>query len=255
MTGRKELLSNYKEEYGGSVKFGNNELSPVVGHGDIACEDITINNVAHVEGLNHNLFSIGKFCDKDLEVNFNKRRCAVRTELGIELLVGTRKTNLYTIKLRHMLTNKSQCLITKKSSHQSLLWHRRLSHLYYRYLDRLVKQSFLSPPPLSQNRRTQNPSPPGRFCCSDFTVLLEERSLVDYGWTKIQAIQIFKLLFIRKTRKNHHRNGNGYGCNTTTAPPAWWLRLVSMINRRASPQRVVAAPAAVQKFTPPGGWR
>ncbi|KAJ9544703.1 hypothetical protein OSB04_024410 [Centaurea solstitialis] len=148
MTGRKELLSNYKEEYGGSVKFGNNELSPVVGHGDIVCKDITINNVAHVEGLNHNLFSIGKFCDKDLEVNFNKRRCAVRTEWGRELLVGTRKTNLYTIKLRHMVANKSQCLITKKSSHQSLLWHRRLSHLNYRYLDRLVKERLVSGIPM-----------------------------------------------------------------------------------------------------------
>ncbi|KAJ9544933.1 LOW QUALITY PROTEIN: hypothetical protein OSB04_024640 [Centaurea solstitialis] len=148
MTGRKELLSNYREEYGGSVKFGNNELSPVVGHGDIVCKDITINNVAHVEGLNHNLFSIGKFCDKDLEVNFNKRRCAVRTEWGRELLVGTRKTNLYTIKLRHMLAKKSQCLITKKSSHQSLLWHRRLSHLNYRYLDRLVKERFVSGIPM-----------------------------------------------------------------------------------------------------------
>ncbi|KAJ9557513.1 hypothetical protein OSB04_012127 [Centaurea solstitialis] len=133
MTGRKELLSNYREEYGGSVKFGNNKLSPVVGHGDIVCKDITINNVAHVE---------------DLEVNFNKRRCAVRTEWGRELLVGTRKTNLYTIKLRHMLANKSQCLITKKSSHQSLLWHRRLSHLNYRYLDKLVKERLVSGIPM-----------------------------------------------------------------------------------------------------------
>ncbi|KAJ9553022.1 hypothetical protein OSB04_017067 [Centaurea solstitialis] len=148
MTWRKELLSNYREEYGGSVKFGNNELSPVVGHGDIVCKDITINNVAHVEGLNHNLFSIGKFCDKDLEVNFNKRRCAVRTEWGRELLVGTRKTNLYTIKLRHMLAKKSQCFITQKSSHQSLLWHRRLSHLNYRYLDRLVKERLVSGIPM-----------------------------------------------------------------------------------------------------------
>ncbi|KAJ9535685.1 hypothetical protein OSB04_un001161 [Centaurea solstitialis] len=48
MTGRKEILSNYTEEYGGSVKFGNNELAPVVGHGDIVCKDITIQKVAHV---------------------------------------------------------------------------------------------------------------------------------------------------------------------------------------------------------------
>ncbi|KAJ9536508.1 hypothetical protein OSB04_un000345 [Centaurea solstitialis] len=97
------------------------ELAPVVGQGDIVCKDITITNVAHVEGLNHNLFRIGKFCDKDLEVNFKKRRYVVRTEWGRELLVGTRKTNLYTIKLRHLLTNKSTCLISKTSLHQSLL--------------------------------------------------------------------------------------------------------------------------------------
>ncbi|KAJ9553229.1 hypothetical protein OSB04_017274 [Centaurea solstitialis] len=72
MTGRKEIMSNYKEEYGGSVKFGNNELAPVVGQGDIVCKDITIKNVAHVVGLNHNLFSIGKFCDKDLRYTWTK---------------------------------------------------------------------------------------------------------------------------------------------------------------------------------------
>ncbi|KAJ9536426.1 LOW QUALITY PROTEIN: hypothetical protein OSB04_un000384 [Centaurea solstitialis] len=106
MTGRKEILSNYTEEYGGSVKFGNNELAPVVGHGDIVCKDITIQNVAHVVGLNHNLFSIGKFCDKDLEVYFKKRRCVVRTEAGRELLVGSRRTNLYTIRLQHKYIDK-----------------------------------------------------------------------------------------------------------------------------------------------------
>ncbi|KAJ9542201.1 hypothetical protein OSB04_028707 [Centaurea solstitialis] len=109
MTGRKELLFNYKEEYGGSVKFGNNDLAPV-----------------------------------DLEVNFKKHRCAVRTEEGRELLVGSRRTNLYSIKLRHMLAKNSKCLISKTSLHQSLLWHRRLSHLNYRYIDKLVKQQLVS---------------------------------------------------------------------------------------------------------------
>ncbi|KAJ9566365.1 hypothetical protein OSB04_002331 [Centaurea solstitialis] len=139
MTGRKEILSNYKEEYGGSVKFGNNELAPVVGQGDIVCKDITIQNVAHVVGLNHNLFSIGKFCDKDLEVYFKKRRCVVRTEEGKELLVGSRRTNLYTIRLQHKLQCSSSCLITRSSLRQSVLWHKRLSHLNFRYIDKIVK--------------------------------------------------------------------------------------------------------------------
>ncbi|KAJ9541062.1 hypothetical protein OSB04_027568 [Centaurea solstitialis] len=148
MTGRKEILSNYKEEYGGSVKFGNNELAPVVGQGDIVCKDITIKNVAHVVGLNHNLFSIGKFCDKDLEVYFKKRRCVVRTEEGKELLVASRRTNLYTIRLQHKLQCSSSCLITRSSLRQAVLWHKRLSHLNFRYIDKIVKHQLVSGIPM-----------------------------------------------------------------------------------------------------------
>ncbi|KAJ9542402.1 hypothetical protein OSB04_028908 [Centaurea solstitialis] len=148
MTGRKEILSNYKEEYGGSVKVGNNELAPVVGQGDIVCKDITIKNVAHVVGLNHNLFSIGKFCDRDLEVNFKKRRCVVRTEEGRELLVGSRRTNLYTIRLQHQLQSSTSCLITKSSLRQAVLWHKRLSHLNFRYIDKIVKHQLVSGIPM-----------------------------------------------------------------------------------------------------------
>ncbi|KAJ9547168.1 hypothetical protein OSB04_019711 [Centaurea solstitialis] len=148
MTGRKEILSNYKEEYGGSVKFGNNELAPVVGQGDIVCKDITIKNVAHVVGLNHNLFSIGKFCDKDLEVNFKKRRCVVRTEEGRELLVGSRRTNLYTIRLQHQLQSMSPCFITRSSLRQAVLWHKRSSHLNFRYIDKIVKHQLVSGIPM-----------------------------------------------------------------------------------------------------------
>ena len=68
MTGRREILTNYKKEYGGSVRFGNNEIAPIVGTGDIICENITVKDVSYVQGLSHNLFSIGKFCDKDLNV-------------------------------------------------------------------------------------------------------------------------------------------------------------------------------------------
>ncbi|KAJ9536327.1 hypothetical protein OSB04_un000490 [Centaurea solstitialis] len=148
MTGRKEILSNYKEEYGGSVKFGNNELAPVVGQGDIVCKDITIKNVAHVVGLNHNLFSIGKFCDKDLEVYFKKRRCVVRTEEGKELLVGSRRTNLYTIRLQHKLQSVSPCFLTRSSLRQAVLWHKRLSHLNFRYIDKIVKHQLVSGIPM-----------------------------------------------------------------------------------------------------------
>ena len=74
---------------------------------------ITVKDVSYVERLGHNLFSFGKFCDKDLEVNFNKHKCVVRTKEGNELLVGHRNSNLFTIKLEHMKPTSLVCLLVQ----------------------------------------------------------------------------------------------------------------------------------------------
>ncbi|GJX71879.1 retrovirus-related pol polyprotein from transposon TNT 1-94 [Tanacetum coccineum] len=59
--------------------------------------------VYYVEGLGHNLFSVGQFCDSDLEVAFRKHSCFVRNMDGVDLLKGCRSTNLYTISIDEML--------------------------------------------------------------------------------------------------------------------------------------------------------
>nr|GFC14889.1 hypothetical protein [Tanacetum cinerariifolium] len=41
-----------------------------------------------VEGLNHNLFSVGQFCDADLEVAFRKSMCFILDLKGNDLLTG-----------------------------------------------------------------------------------------------------------------------------------------------------------------------
>ncbi|KAI3758641.1 hypothetical protein L6452_06209 [Arctium lappa] len=98
----------------------------------------TKKKVSYVEGLGHNMFSIGQFCDNDLEVNFKAKTCSVSTEEGKELLVGTRKSNLYTINLSKVQDDNQFCLLSKASMQQSWLWHRRLSHLNFRYINKLV---------------------------------------------------------------------------------------------------------------------
>ncbi|KAJ9552638.1 hypothetical protein OSB04_016683 [Centaurea solstitialis] len=138
MTGRKEILHNFKPKFCGSVQFGNEQYAPIVGYGDVIQDKITIKKVSLVEGLGHNLFSIGQFCDKDLEVGFKKRRCVVKTESGKELLVGTRRRNLYKIDLRDVKAKNTLCLLSKASNQQSILWHRRLSHLNFKGLNKLV---------------------------------------------------------------------------------------------------------------------
>ncbi|KAI3707697.1 hypothetical protein L6452_26326 [Arctium lappa] len=138
MTRQKDILFNYTEKFCGNVRFGNDQFSPILGYGNVVQENLTIKKVSYVEGLGHNLFIIGQFCDKYLEVNFKAKRCCVRTEDGKELLVGTRKSNLYTINLSNIKNNNVVCLLSKASMQQSWLWHRRLSHLNFRYINMLV---------------------------------------------------------------------------------------------------------------------
>nr|GEZ49823.1 copia protein [Tanacetum cinerariifolium] len=52
---------------------------------------VTIKRVYYVEGLNDNLFSVGQFCDADLEVAFQKSTCHIRDLKGNDLLTGFSK--------------------------------------------------------------------------------------------------------------------------------------------------------------------
>ncbi|GJZ10415.1 retrovirus-related pol polyprotein from transposon TNT 1-94 [Tanacetum coccineum] len=95
--------------------------------------------VYHVEGLGHNLFSVGQFCDADLEVAFQKNTCFIRNLEGVDLLSGSRDTNVYTISLDEMLKTSPICLLSKASKTKSWLWHHRLSHLNFNTLNKLAK--------------------------------------------------------------------------------------------------------------------
>ncbi|GJT28055.1 integrase, catalytic region, zinc finger, CCHC-type containing protein [Tanacetum coccineum] len=70
MTGNIKLLCNFVEKYLGTVRFGNDQFAPILSYGDLVQGYITIKRVYYIEGLNHNLFLVGQFCDADLEVAF-----------------------------------------------------------------------------------------------------------------------------------------------------------------------------------------
>nr|GEX87263.1 reverse transcriptase domain-containing protein [Tanacetum cinerariifolium] len=82
------------EKFLGTVKFINDQIAPILGYGDLVQGAVTIKRVYYVEGLNHNLFSVGQFCDADLEVAFRKSTCFIRDLKGNDLLTGSRGTDL-----------------------------------------------------------------------------------------------------------------------------------------------------------------
>ncbi|GJS03482.1 retrovirus-related pol polyprotein from transposon TNT 1-94 [Tanacetum coccineum] len=100
--------------------------------------------VYYVEGLNHNLFSVGQFCDADLEVAFRKSTCYIRDLKGNDLLTGSRGTDLYSISLQDSTTPNPICLMAKATSSQAWLWHRRLSHLNFDTINLLSKNNIVN---------------------------------------------------------------------------------------------------------------
>ncbi|GKD79904.1 hypothetical protein Tco_1342525, partial [Tanacetum coccineum] len=80
-----------------TVRFGNGHFGAIMGYGDFVIGDSVISRVYYVEGLGHNLFFVGQFCDSDLEVAFRSD-----TD-GVELLKGSRGSNLYTISAEDMM--------------------------------------------------------------------------------------------------------------------------------------------------------
>ncbi|GJW31444.1 retrovirus-related pol polyprotein from transposon TNT 1-94 [Tanacetum coccineum] len=87
----------------GTVRFRKDQIARIMGYGDYQLGNVIISRVYYVEGLGHNLFSVGQFCDADLEVAFRKNPCFIHNLEGVDLLSGSRDTNLYTISLDDML--------------------------------------------------------------------------------------------------------------------------------------------------------
>ncbi|GKC46862.1 retrovirus-related pol polyprotein from transposon TNT 1-94, partial [Tanacetum coccineum] len=88
-----------------SVKFGNDHVAKILGYGDYQIGNVTISRVYYVEGLGHNLFSVGQFCDSNLEVAFRQHTCFIRNLEGVDLLTGSRGNNLYTLSLGDMMAS------------------------------------------------------------------------------------------------------------------------------------------------------
>ncbi|GKE58895.1 retrovirus-related pol polyprotein from transposon TNT 1-94 [Tanacetum coccineum] len=143
MTDNLSLLCNFVKKYLGTVRFGNDQFALILGYGDLVQGNITINMVYYIEGLNHNLFSVSQFCDADLEVAFRKSTCFVRDLQGNDLLTGNHGSNLYIISLQETTSSTPTCLMAKASPTQAWLWHRRLSHLNFDYINLLSNKDVM----------------------------------------------------------------------------------------------------------------
>ncbi|GKC65322.1 retrovirus-related pol polyprotein from transposon TNT 1-94 [Tanacetum coccineum] len=110
---------------------------------DVSSSSLAECRVYYVEGLRHNLFFVGQFCDLNLEVAFRQHTSFIHNLEGVDLLTGSRGNNLYTLSLGDMMASSPICLLSKASKTKSWLWHQRLSHLNFGAINHLARYSLV----------------------------------------------------------------------------------------------------------------
>ncbi|GKD53100.1 retrovirus-related pol polyprotein from transposon TNT 1-94 [Tanacetum coccineum] len=114
MIGNRSQLMNFVSKFLGTVRFGNDQIAKIMGYGDYQLVNLVFGKTLALFGID-----------------------------GVDLLSGSRDTNLYTISLDDMLKTSPIYLLLKASKTKSWLWHRRLSHLNFGTLNKLAKDGLV----------------------------------------------------------------------------------------------------------------
>ncbi|GKA68231.1 putative ribonuclease H-like domain-containing protein [Tanacetum coccineum] len=164
MTGNMSYLTDYEEIDGGYVAFGGNPKGgKITGKGTIKTGNLDFENVYFVRELKFNLFSVSQMCDKKNSVLFNDTECIVLSpnfkliDESQVLLRVPRKNNMYSVDLKNIVPKRGlTCLFAKATSDESKLWHRRLGHLNFKTMNKLVKGNLVRglPSKLFENDQT-----------------------------------------------------------------------------------------------------
>ncbi|GJU60026.1 putative ribonuclease H-like domain-containing protein [Tanacetum coccineum] len=149
MTGNISYMSEYEPYDRGYVSFGHGG-GKITGKGTIKTGKLEFENVYFVKELKYNLFSVSQICDNKNSVLFTDSECLVlgkdfKLDDDTHVLLRTpRQQNMYSIDLKNIVPHKNlTCLIAKASEDESMLWHRRLGHLNFKTMNKLVRNNLV----------------------------------------------------------------------------------------------------------------
>ncbi|GJR17002.1 ribonuclease H-like domain-containing protein [Tanacetum coccineum] len=163
MSGNIAHLSDFKEFDGGYVTFGGGANGGrITGKGTIKTDKLDFEDVYFVKELKFNLFSVSQMCDKKNYVLFTDSECLVLSpnfKLPDEnqiLLKIPRQNNMYSFDMKNIvLKDGLTCLVAKATSEESMLWHRRLGHVNFKNINKLVKENLVRDLPLKRFENDQ----------------------------------------------------------------------------------------------------
>ncbi|GKB15703.1 putative ribonuclease H-like domain-containing protein [Tanacetum coccineum] len=147
MTGNKFYLSDYQDFEGGFVAFkGSSKGGKITRKGKIRTDKLDFEDVYFVKELKFNLFSVSQMCDKKNSVLFTETECLVLSpdfkllDESQVLLKIPRQNNMYSFDLKNVVPSGGlTCLFAKATIDESNLWHRRLGHINFKTMNKLVR--------------------------------------------------------------------------------------------------------------------
>nr|GEY48999.1 hypothetical protein [Tanacetum cinerariifolium] len=142
---------DFKEFNGGYVAFGGNPKGgKILGKCKIKTGKLDFDDVYFVKELKFNLFSFSQMCDKKNNVLFTDIECVVLSsniKLPDEnhvLLRVPRENNMYNVDLKNVVPlGDLTCIFAKATLDESNHWHRRLGHINFKTMNKLVKDNLV----------------------------------------------------------------------------------------------------------------
>ncbi|GJT56176.1 putative ribonuclease H-like domain-containing protein [Tanacetum coccineum] len=149
MTGNKSYLSNYEEINGGFVAFGGSTKGgKITSKGKIKTGKLDFEDAYFVKELKFNHFSVSQMCDKKNSVLFTDTECVILSpdfkllDENQVLLRVPKKYNMYSVDLQNVVPSGGlTCLFIKATLDESNLWHRRLGHINFKTMNKLVNRN------------------------------------------------------------------------------------------------------------------
>nr|GEZ69619.1 hypothetical protein [Tanacetum cinerariifolium] len=142
-------LSDYEPFDGGYVSFGQGGCK-ITGKGTIKTGKLEFENVYLVKDLKYNLFSVTQICDNKYSVLVTDSECIVlgqNFKLSDDdnvFLRTPRQHSMYSIDLNNIIPHKDlTCLVSKASADECMFWHRRLDHLNFKTMNKLVRYNLV----------------------------------------------------------------------------------------------------------------
>ncbi|GJU83296.1 retrovirus-related pol polyprotein from transposon TNT 1-94 [Tanacetum coccineum] len=140
----KQYLHRYSNESGPKVVFRDNSSGDTEGYGLVNCNGITFTRVAYVISLKHNLINISQLCNANFKVLFTKTHGTIFNQNNEVVLIAPRRRDVYVIDMSSYIEESNVCFFAKASNIVNWLWHKRLSHLNIKIINKLARQNLVA---------------------------------------------------------------------------------------------------------------